>query len=68
MLPHAFSGRVSLNTKVRCLALEKIAAVTVFPCRYADKGCEHAATDDKLFLHEFACPFMPLRCVDPSCG
>ncbi|KAI4544835.1 hypothetical protein MG293_005101 [Ovis ammon polii] len=64
-LTHCPTCRVPL-TAVRNLAMERVADLVLFPCRYASSGCGATVPPTEKVDHEEQCEFRPCRCPCPG--
>jgi len=57
-------------TSIRNLAMEKVANLVLFPCKYTSSGCGKTMPPTEKADHEEHCEFRPCRCPCPgtSCG
>ncbi|XP_055330088.1 E3 ubiquitin-protein ligase Siah1-like isoform X2 [Paramacrobiotus metropolitanus] len=53
---------------VRNLAMEKVAATLVFPCRFSNSGCTQTMGCFVKLKHEEVCDFRPYTCPCPGAG
>lgn len=60
-LPHCPTCRSAMNQE-RNLAVEQIASLLKYPCRYFPMGCREAFILSKKGVHERDCPFLQLKC------
>jgi len=60
-LPHCPTCRSPMNQE-RNLAIEQIARLLKYPCRYYPMGCREAFILSKKGAHEQDCPYLQLKC------
>ena len=60
-LPHCPTCRSAMNPE-RNLAIEQMARLLKYPCRYYPMGCREAFILSKKTAHERDCPFLQLKC------
>merc|ERR1719189_3462783 len=60
-LPHCPTCRSPMNQE-RNLAIEQIARLLKYPCRYYPMGCREAFILSKKAAHEQDCPYLQLKC------
>merc|ERR1719189_2528352 len=60
-LPHCPTCRSAMNPE-RNLAIEQIARLLNYPCRYYPMGCREAFILSKKADHEQDCPYLQLKC------
>lgn len=60
-LNHCPTCRGTLSEE-RNLAMEQVAGLLKYPCRYHPMGCKEAFTLNKKAAHEKDCPFLQLKC------
>jgi E3 ubiquitin-protein ligase SIAH1 len=51
---------------IRTLAMEKVASIVMFPCKYSTSGCAVALLHTERREHEDACEFRPYSCPIPG--
>ncbi len=60
-LPHCPTCRSAMNQE-RNLAIEQIARLLKYPCRYYPMGCREVFILSKKGAHEQDCPYLQLKC------
>lgn len=48
--------------KGRNIALEKVAAIAMYPCKYRKNGCKKALRKDNISYHDLACCYQSKEC------